>query len=117
MLSRLNCEYKDFQPKELLISGVDVTIIKGKLFREVATIARLKKKDFKAADKKPRTYNRQQFTLDGRMDPDISFGDRTMCTVVYVKMDAEDPILLSEGAGHHAVTHAKLSTEGVVPLV
>ena len=31
------------------------------------------------------------------MDLDISFGDATMRTPVYIKMDAADQLLLSEG--------------------
>ena len=78
-------------------SGADITIVSGKLFKEVAAAARLKKKDFLPADKVPRTYARQVFSLDGRMDLDITFGERTMCTPVYIKMDAHDGLLLSEG--------------------
>ena len=43
----------------------------------------------------PHTYD-QTFPLDGRMDLDILFGEKTMKTAVYIKMDAHDP-LLSEG--------------------
>ena len=34
------------------------------------------------------------------MDLDISFGEKTMTTLVHIKMDAEDPLLLSEGVCH-----------------
>ena len=78
-------------------SAADITIMGGKLFKQVASVARLRKKDFKAADKTPCTYNRQPFHLDGRMDLDIVFGDKTMRTPVYIKMDAPDELLLSEG--------------------
>ena len=78
-------------------SGADITIIGGKLFRKVATAARLKKRDFHKPDKTPRTYDQKPFTLDGRMNLDISFDGRTMNTAVYVKMDAHDQLLLSEG--------------------
>ena len=81
----------------LIDSGADITIIGGALFKRVAAVARLKKRDFKAADKTPRTYNQQSFQLDGRMDLEVSFGDRTMRTPVYIKMDAHDQLLLSEG--------------------
>ena len=69
----------------------------GKLFKEVASVARLRKRDFRPADKIPHTYNRQPFNLDGRMDLEITFGDKTMKTPVYIKMDAPDQLLLSEG--------------------
>ena len=75
----------------------DITIMGGQLFKEVASVARLRKKDFKPADKTPRTYSRQPFSLDGRMDLDVTFGDKTMQTPVYIKMDAPDQLLLSEG--------------------
>ena len=45
----------------------------------------------------PRTYNQKPFQLDGRMDLDIVFGEKTMRTPVYIKMDAHDQLLLSEG--------------------
>ena len=53
-------------------TGADITIINGALFAKVASAARLKKKDFQKADKVPRTYNQQRFTLDGRMDLDVT---------------------------------------------
>ena len=36
-------------------------------------------------------------SFDGRMDLDISFDGRMMTTAVYLKMDAKDSLLLSEG--------------------
>jgi hypothetical protein len=48
-------------------------------------------------DKLPRTYDQKSFTLEGRMDLDVSFGDKTMRTLVYLKVDAYDQLLLSEG--------------------
>ena len=78
-------------------TAADITIMGGQLFKEVASVARLRKKDFKPADKTPQTYSRQPFSLDGRMDLDITFGDKTMQTPVYIKMDAPDQLLLSEG--------------------
>ena len=38
-----------------------------------------------------------RFKLDGRMDLDITFGDKTMRSPIYIKMDAHDSLLLSEG--------------------
>ena len=81
----------------IIDSGADITIIGGKLFRHVAAVARLRKSHLKGADKVPRTYDRKTFSLDGRMDLDISFGDKTMRTPEYIKMDAHDQLLLSEG--------------------
>ena len=78
-------------------SGADITTIGGSLFKKVATVARLKKKNFKKADRVPRTYDQQPFRLDGRMDLDVAFGGTQMTTPVYIKMDAHDQLLLSEG--------------------
>ena len=81
----------------IIDSGADITIIGGELFKKVAVGAKLKKRDFKKPDKVPRTYSRQSFTLDGRMDLTIEFDDKVLTTPVYVKMDAFDQLLLSEG--------------------
>ena len=81
----------------LIDSGADITIIGGTLFKKVATTARLKKKHFMKADKVPRTYDQQPFRLDGRMDLEVTFGDKQMTTPIYIKMDAHDQLLLSEG--------------------
>ena len=78
-------------------SGADITIISGNLFRRVASVAKLRKKDLKPADKVPRNYDQRPFTLHGRMDLDISFAGKTMTTPVYIKIDAKEQLLLSEG--------------------
>lgn len=44
----------------LIDTGADITIIGGKLFKRVATVARLKKRN-------SRTYDQKTFRLDGRM--------------------------------------------------
>ena len=41
-------------------------------------------------------YNKQRITLDGQMDVNISFGDKQVRTIIYVKTEAPDPLLLSE---------------------
>lgn len=58
---------------------------------------RLRKRDLKKPDKVPRTYDQKPFILDGRMDLEVSFADKMMTTPVYIKMDAHDQLLLSEG--------------------
>ena len=98
--SRAHCARVELQGVPvygIVDSAADITIIGGALFKRIATIARLRKRDFKPPDKTPKTYDQKSFKLDGRMDLDISFGDQTMCTPVYVKMDAHDQLLLSEG--------------------
>ena len=54
------------------------------LFKNVATVARLHKRDFMQADKVPRTYDQRSFQLDGHMDLDIEFNDCNMTTPVYI---------------------------------
>ena len=41
-------------------------------------------------------YDGQVFSLDGRMDLEVSFEGREVITPVYIKMDASDQLLLSE---------------------
>ena len=75
----------------------DITIVGGDLFKKIAAVLRLKKRDFKQPDKTPVTYNQQPFELHGRMNLNITFGEKTMVTPVYIKMDAHNQLLLSEG--------------------
>ena len=86
-----------FPAEGIIDSGADITIMNGDMLKKISTAVRLKKKDLRPADKSPRAYNRQPFTLDGRMDLEIAFGERAMTTPVYIKMKAHDPLLLSEG--------------------
>ena len=62
----------------------NITIIGGSLFKKVAAVARLKKRYLKKADGIPRTYDQQPFTLDGRMNLGVTFGDKQMTTTVYI---------------------------------
>ena len=78
-------------------TGADITIMGQDLFAKVVAAARLHKKNFRKLDKVPRTYDQKTFHLDGCMDMDLSFADKTMRTTVYIKMDAHDQLLLSEG--------------------
>ena len=81
----------------MIDTGADISIMGLDLFKQVAAAARLRKRDFKKPDKVPQTYDGRSFSLDGRMDLDLSFGDKTVNTPMYVKMDAQDQLLLSEG--------------------
>ena len=81
-------------------SGADITIMGAELFKKVAAVGRLKRSAFKKADKVPYTYDHRPFALDGKMELDITFDNCRMRTPVYVKMDAHDPLLLSEGVYH-----------------
>ena len=81
-------------------SGADITIMGGDLFRHVASAGNLKKRNFKPADKIPRSYDQRTFKLDGKVDMDITFCSTTMRTPVYIKLDAAEQLLLSEGVCH-----------------
>ena len=69
----------------------------GKLFKRIAAIAHLRKRNFHTVDKTPVAYGRQPFTLQGKMSMSISCGGREMVTPIYIKMDSEEPLLLAEG--------------------
>ena len=81
----------------IIDSGADITIMGGELFKTVASVCRIKKRDFKKPDKLPRGYDYRAFSLNGKLELDITFGETTMRTPIYVKMDAHDQLLLSEG--------------------
>ena len=101
-------------------TGADITIMGGELFAQVAAAARLHKKDFRKPDKTPRTYIRKPFRLDGCIDLDILFDERTMKTTVYVKMDAQEQLLLSEGVCRHLgiiTYHPPLSLRKYLPRI
>ena len=80
----------------IIDSGADISIMGGELLKRVAAVVRLRKKNFKRADKVPRTYDQKPFPLDGCMDLDVAFSDKTMKTPIYIKIDAHDQ-LLSKG--------------------
>ena len=59
------------------------------MFKKLATMAKLCRKDFKPVDKTLHGYNRKPFHLDRKLELDISFQDKIMKTdACYVKMDA-----------------------------
>ena len=60
-------------------------------------MTRLKKQNFKNSDTSLHTYMDQRFKLDGRMDVDIQFDGKTMCTHVNIVVDALEQLPLSEG--------------------
>ena len=84
----------------IIDSGADITILGGELFKRVAAVAKLHKRDFLKADQTPYTYDGKPFKLDGYMKLEIAFTDKSINTKVYVKMDAKDQLLLSEGVCH-----------------
>ena len=78
-------------------TGADITIVGAETFKRIAAVARLWRRDFRPADKTPHTYDQKTFRIDGRVDLDITFQGRSMSTPIYVKMDAKEQRLLSEG--------------------
>ena len=78
-------------------TGADITILGGDAFKQVASVAKLWKRDFKQPDKTPRNCDQQPFHVDGRLHIDIEFQGKTMRTPVYVKMDVPEQLLLSKG--------------------
>ena len=95
-------------------TGADISIIGADLFKWVAAAAHLKKRDFKDPDKVPHSYDQRPFKLHGKIMLDITFLDKTLRTPVYVKMDAPDPLLLSEGVCRQlgiVSYHPSLSTD------
>ena len=74
----------------------DITTVGGDLFKKIATVSRLKR-DFRQPDKTLVAYNQQPFQLHGLMDLDITFGEKTIVTPVYIKMNAHNQLLLSVG--------------------
>ena len=79
----------------MLVSGADISIMVG-AFCKVVAVAKLKT-ELQRSDKTPRNYDQTPFTLDGWQKLDVLFAGTTMHTPVYVKMDAPDQLLLSEG--------------------
>ena len=73
----------------------------------------MKKQDFKNPDKVLRNYDRQPFHVDGKINIviDNEFQGKTMKTPVYIKMDAPESLLLSEGVcrqlyyNYHYLSH------------
>ena len=74
----------------------DITIIRGDLFYHIVETAGLEESSLKPADLKACTYDQKPINLDGQLDLHISFGERVICTTVYVKLLAPDQLLLSE---------------------
>ena len=77
--------------------AADITIVGAEVFKRIAVVTKLSKRELKPADKTPRTYDHKIFRLDGRLDLDVTFQGKTMKTSIYLKMDAKESLLLSEG--------------------
>ena len=77
-------------------SDTDITIMGGNAFKQVAAAAKLKKKHFNPPDQVSHNYDHRPFHLDGRVNLYVEF-HKAMNTPIYVKMDAHEQLLLSEG--------------------
>ena len=78
-------------------TAADITIVGAEVFKRIAAVAKLRQRDPKPPDKTPRTYDYKTFRLDGCLDLDVMFAGKTMKTPIYLKMDAKESLLLSEG--------------------
>ena len=88
------------QTEGIIDTGADITIMGPELFKMVAAVAHLKKSHLKPPAKVTYTYDRRTFKLDGKLELDITFQGWTMLTPVYLRMEAQDSLLLSEGVCH-----------------
>ena len=66
-------------------TGADITILGGDAFKQFASVAKLRKRDFKQPDKILRNYDQQPFHIDSRLDIDIEFQGKAMRTPFYVE--------------------------------
>ena len=80
----------------IIDTGSDITIIRGDLFYHIVETAGLEESSLKPADLKGCTYDQKPINLDGQLNLHISFGERVICTTMYVKLVAPDQLLLSE---------------------
>lgn len=78
-------------------TGANITRLGVDAFKRVASVTKLKKRDFKQPDEVPRNYDQQPFHINGRLDIDFEFQDKTMMIPVYVKKDAPKQLFLPKG--------------------
>ena len=79
-LRRVQIDIAGVPATGLIDTGADITIMGPEPFKKVVAIVGLKKRQFKPEDKLPRTYDCRTFKLDGRLDLDVTFMDKTPCT-------------------------------------
>ena len=80
----------------IIDTGSDITIISEELFKNIVDAAQLSSETFKPANKQACAYSGQPISLDGQMDVTISFESHNIKTIIYVKLQAPDQLLLSE---------------------
>ena len=72
-------------------TAVNISIIGAEVFKRIAAVAKLRKRDLKPADKTPRNYDHKPFHLDRQLQ------GKMVRTQIYLKMDAHVQLLLLEG--------------------
>ena len=82
-------------------TGADISIMGADLFKTIAAATKMKKRHLKPVDKAAFTYDNRPIKLNGKLELDIVFGGKTVTTPIYLKMDAGDQLLLSEGICSH----------------
>ena len=97
----------------IIDTGADISIMGPETFKKVASVAKLRKSQLWKSEKIPYTYDHKPFKLDGCLDLNISFEEKTMRTPIHVKMGSKEPPLLSEGVCRQlgiVTYHPKVST-------
>ena len=61
-------------------TAANITIVGAEIFKRIAAVAKLRRRDLKPAVKTPHTYDQKIFRLDGRLDLDIAFQGQTIKT-------------------------------------
>ena len=84
----------------LIDTGSDITIIRGDLLHHILSTAGLESTIIRPARQRACAYDQKPITLDGEVDVNISFGEKTFGTTVYIKFVAPDKLLLSEAVCH-----------------
>ena len=65
-------------------TGAEITTIGRNLFLTIATTNKLKKHDLKKPDKVPKNYDRKPFTLDGKLELELSFESKAVVTTLLI---------------------------------
>jgi len=76
-------------------TGSDITIMREDLFYGMGKEANLDIQQLKPTEQKAYTYNQKPTTLAGQMDVNITFGDKTVVSTMFVKLVASDKLLAS----------------------
>ena len=80
----------------LIDTGSDITIMRGDQFYDMVKEANLDIQLLKPTEQRACSYDQKPNTLDGQMDVEITFGDKTVVSTVFVKLVAPDELLFLE---------------------